>query len=87
VDISTLTNAVSGWSYRTLFFQDRASESRSQMRESAGSSVLISAIDPYVAKLAGDARMVAVSQVWSRDAAVAFASGTLQNLDHQGVNR
>ena len=28
VDIATLTNAVSGWCYRTLFFQDRAAEPR-----------------------------------------------------------
>jgi hypothetical protein len=87
VDISTLTNAVSGWCYRTLFFQDRASEPRSKMRESAGHSIPLSVLDRCVAKLAGNARMIAVSQVWSKDAAVAFASGLLQNLDHPGVHR
>ena len=82
VDIATLTNAVSGWCYRTLFFQDRAAESRARLCESMGYPLPISKSDPSVAALVGTARLVTVAGVWSKADAVAFAARVIETL-HQ----
>lgn len=81
VDIATLTNAVSGWCYRTLFFQDRAAESRARVSESMGRSAPISGSDPSVAGLVGTARLVTVADVWSKDDAVAFAARIIETIN------
>ncbi len=81
VDIATLTNAVSGWCYRTLFFQDRAAEPRARVCRSLGHPLPITAADPAVAALVGTARLVTVAGVWGRADAVAFAARALETLN------
>jgi hypothetical protein len=81
VDISTLTNAVSGWCYRTLFLQERASEPRSKMMSHAGFPTVLSADVPQVAQLAGNSRLLTVAGVFSREAALAFAAQTIESLN------
>ena len=81
VDIASLTNAVSGWCYRTLFFQDRAAEVRARVNRSMGRSVPISATDPSVAALVGSGKLVTVSGVWSKADAVAFASRMIESIN------
>ena len=81
LDIATLTNAVSGWCYRTLFFQDRAAEPRAKVENGMGHPLPLSQYAPSVAALAGGARLVAVAGVWSKDAATAFAARTIETIN------
>jgi hypothetical protein len=81
VDIATLTNAVSGWCYRTLFFQDRAAEPRARVSSAMGYPLPISTADPSVEALVGTARLVTVANVWSKADAVAFAARVIETLD------
>ena len=82
VDIATLTNAVSGWCYRTVFFQDRASEWRSAVRANMGVSQPIRGDDPSVAALAGQCPAGDRGRTCGRkDAAVAFATRTIETLN------
>jgi hypothetical protein len=81
VDIATLTNAVSGWCYRTLFFQDRAAEPRARANRSMGYSQPITADDPTVARLVGGGRLVTVAGVWSKADAAAFAARTIEGIN------
>jgi len=81
LDISTVTNAVSGWCYRTLFFQDRAAETQAQVNDSMGTTVALTDLAPAVKDLVGNARMVTVEKVWSKADAVAFATRTLETLN------
>jgi hypothetical protein len=81
VDIATLTNAVSGWCYRTLFFQDRAAEGRARVSTSMGYPLPISNTDPSVAGLVGNSRLVTVAGVWSKNDAVAFAARVIETLN------
>ena len=81
MDIATLTNAVSGWCYRTLFFQDRAAEPRARVSSTMGHSLPINTGDPSVAALVGTARLVTVAGVWSKDDAVAFAARLIETIN------
>jgi hypothetical protein len=81
VDISTLTNAVSGWCYRTLWFQDMESEIRSKTTSGLGHCLTISEHDPNVKDLTGGAPLIVIDNVWDKTAAVQFAANALKNLN------
>jgi hypothetical protein len=81
VDISTLTNAVSGWCYRTLWFQDMASETRSKVTGGLGHCCSVSQHDSSVKELASGAELIVVDDVWNKTAALAFAARTIENLN------
>jgi hypothetical protein len=81
VDIATLTNAVSGWCYRTVWFQDMASEPRSTTTSGLGHCVAISERDPAVQDLAGGADLIVIDGIWTKDAARAFAARTIETLN------
>ena len=81
VDISTLTNAVSGWCYRTVWFQDMESEPRSKATAGLGHCLSISACDPHVKELTGGADLIVIDGIWSKEAARAFAARTIETLN------
>jgi hypothetical protein len=81
VDIATLTNAVSGWCYRTVWFQDMEAEPRSKTRAGLGHCLTISEYDPHVKVLAGGADLIVIDGIWNKDAALAFAARTIESLN------
>jgi hypothetical protein len=83
VDISTLTNAVSGWCYRTLWFQDMVSETRSKTTDGLGHCLTISEYDPNVKELTGGADLIVIDNVWNKTAAVDFAARAIENLNRE----
>jgi hypothetical protein len=81
LDISTVTNAVSGWCYRTLFFQERAAEPRAWVNDGMGYPVPLTELAPAVATLVGNARPITVADVWSKADAVELATRTLETIN------
>jgi hypothetical protein len=81
VDIATLTNAVSGWCYRTVWFQDMESEPRSKTTAGLGHCLTISEYDAHVKELAGGADLIVIDGIWNKDAALAFAGRTIESLN------
>ena len=81
VDISTLTNAVSGWCYRTVWFQDMESEPRSKTTCGLGHCLTISEYDPNVKELTGGADLIVIDNVWDKAAAVAFAARIIETMN------
>ncbi|HEX4589472.1 MAG TPA: hypothetical protein VH120_06060 [Gemmataceae bacterium] len=81
VDISTLTNAVSGWCYRTLWFTDMDAEPRSKTRAGLGHCRSVSQYDENVQAITSGANLIVIDNLWNKTAAVEFASRTLETIN------
>lgn len=82
IDTVALVNAVSGWFYRTVMFQQRANE-QSHMNESCGSSEPVNLGSEQVREIAGNGPAYLIANVWNREKAIQKARAVLADMDRE----
>jgi hypothetical protein len=80
VDISNLTNGVSCWFYRSVFFQDLSVETDVLVEPSLGSPTTIDDATPEVQEIAGNATTLVIDGLWDRHAAAAKVKQVMNGL-------
>lgn len=81
LDLAALASAVSGWFYRTVFFQSyRCEEKRGQVRPSLGRPACLTSDHPSVAALAQGGPCVVIDNVFDRSAALELARRVVEEL-------
>jgi hypothetical protein len=83
VDIATLTNTVSGWFYRTVFFQDFESETASRAdRPGYGHCRNLDLSNEHVQSLIGNATPLIVDGIWTKEACIRKATEIIESLNN-----
>ncbi len=81
LDIATLINAVSGWFYRTIYFQSYLVEERSEPASGLGHVQPLRETLPQIQELAGNGKTVLIEGIWDRSAALAKVREVIQALN------
>jgi len=80
LDLVSVVNAVSGWFYRTIFFQDLKSETGSNVACGYGAPTKIDPQDEAVRNLIGAATPLIVDSVWSKSDCITKARQLVAGL-------
>lgn len=80
LDTSTLVNALSGWFYRTIWFQAYYVEA-STPTGGLGHVVPLSIVNKFVMERAGNGKAVVIDALWSEDEAIVFILGTINSIN------